>query len=63
MLFLLTDSPEKPKLKNIHDILIILFYVNPGSPQLQRLLFVLKTQEKTSTAAVGPQHLKVEVSD
>ena len=39
MLFLLVDSPQKLQLKNIHDTLIILFYVRPRSPQLQRLLF------------------------
>ena len=60
MLFLLTDSPQKLKLEKIHDTLTILFYVSPRSPQVQ-ILFLLKTQ-KTSTAAVDPQHLKVEVA-
>ena len=39
MIFVLTDSPQKLKLENIHDTLIILFYVSPRSPQLQRLFF------------------------
>ena len=61
---LLTDSPQKLKLENIHDTLIILFYVSPRSPQLQRLFFFYqKHKKKTSTAAVGPRHLKVEVAD
>ena len=63
MLFLLADSPQKLKLKNIHDRLIILFYVSPRSPQLQRLHFLLKTQKKPSTAALDPRRLKVEVAD
>ena len=62
MLFSLTDSPPKLKLKVIHDTLIILFYVRPKSTQLQRLLFLLKTKE-TSAAAFSPQHLTVEVAD
>ena len=28
MLFMLTDSPQKLNLENIHDTLIILFYVS-----------------------------------
>ena len=64
MLFLLTDSPQKLKLENIHDTLIILFYVSPRSPQLQDFSFFIKnTKKKTSTAAVDSQHLKVEVAD
>ena len=64
MLFLLTDSPQERKLKKIHDTLIILFYVNPRSPQLQSLFFfLLKTQKKTSAAAVDPQHLKTDIED
>ena len=63
MLFLLTDSPQKLKLENIHDTLIILFYVSPRSPQLQRLFFFYLKHKKASTAAVDPQHLKVEVAD
>ena len=39
MLFLVTDSPQKLKLGNIHDTLIILFYVSPSSRQLQ-ILFI-----------------------
>ena len=46
MLFLLTDSPQKLKLEKVHGTLIILFYVSPSSPQLQRLLVLLKTQKK-----------------
>ena len=40
-LFLLTDSTQKLKLEKIHGTLIILFYVSPGSPQLQRICFFL----------------------
>ena len=54
MLFLLTDPPQKLKSENIHDALIILFYVSPRSRQPQRLLFLLKQKKKTSTAAVEP---------
>ena len=39
MLFLLIDSPQKLKLENIHDALIILFYVSPRSPHLKRRFF------------------------
>ena len=54
MLFLLKDSPQKLKLKNIHDTLIILFYVSPGSPQLKGFTFSIKnTHTKKSAAAVG----------
>ena len=35
MLFLLTDSPQKLKLKKVQGVLIILFYVSPSSPPLQ----------------------------
>ena len=35
MLFLLTDSPQKLKLKKVQGALIILFYVSPSSPPLQ----------------------------
>ena len=49
MLFLLTDFPHKLKLEKIHGTLIILFYANLSSPQLQELFFFpLKTQ-KTAT--------------
>ena len=50
MLFLLADSLQKLKLKNIHDT-------------TKTVLFLLKTQKKTSTVAVGSQYLKVEVAD
>ena len=43
MLFLMTDSPLKLKLKTIHGTLIIFFYVSRSSPQLQKLPFLLKT--------------------
>ena len=39
MLFLLTGSPQKLKLEKIHDTLIIIFYVSPRSPQLQKRFF------------------------
>ena len=35
MLFLLTESPQKLKLKKVHGTLIIIAYVSPSSPQLQ----------------------------
>ena len=65
MIFLLTDSPQKLKLENIHDTLIILFYVSPRSPHLQILSFSIKKQTHTKrrTAAVDSWHLKVEIAD
>ena len=64
MLFLLRDSPQKLKLKNIPDTLIILFYVRPRSPKLQRLFYLYYKHKKASTAAVPPpRHLKGEVAD
>ena len=62
MLFLLTDSPQKLKLENIHT-LIILFYVSPRSTQPQMHFFLLKTHKKTSKAAVDLPYLRVEVAD
>ena len=38
----MTDSPQKPKLEKINGTLIILFYVSPSSPQLQRICFFVK---------------------
>ena len=32
-------SLQKLKLEKIHGTLIILFYINPSSPQLQRICF------------------------
>ena len=64
MLFLLTDSPQKLKLKNIPDTLIILFYVRLRSPKLQRLFYLYYKHKKASTAAgPPPRHLKGEVAD
>ena len=37
---------SKTKIGKVHGTLIILFYVSPSSPQLQRLLVLLKTQKK-----------------
>ena len=55
MLFLLTESPQKLKSENIHDTLIILLYVSPRFPQLQKRFLLKHTQKKkTSTAAVDP---------
>ena len=51
MLFLLTDSPQKVKLEKIHDTLI-LFYVSPSSPQLQRLFFYQKYKKTTTLQQV-----------
>ena len=42
MLFLLTDSTQKLKLKRINGTLIIPFYVSTSSPQLQRIWFLIK---------------------
>ena len=35
MLFILTDSSQKLKLKKVHGASIIIFYVSPSSPHLQ----------------------------
>ena len=43
------DSPQKLKLEKIHGTLIILFYVSPSSPQLQRLFFFLLKTQKNPT--------------
>ena len=51
MLFLLADSPQKVKLEKFHGTLIILFYVNPRSPQLQRLFFFIKKQKNNHSSA------------
>ena len=50
-------SIEKLQLEKIHDTLIILFYVSPRPPELQRIL--LKTQKKQ----VQLQHLTFQVAD
>ena len=47
----LTD-PQKLKLEKIQDTLIILFYVSPSSPQLQRLFFFIKSTKTTSLQQV-----------
>ena len=45
MLFLLTDFSQKLKLEEANGTLIILFYVSPSSPQLQRIwLFIKNTK-------------------
>ena len=49
MLFILADFPQKLKLENIHGTLIVLFYVSPRSPQLQRLFVFLLKMQKTNT--------------
>ena len=49
-------SIEKLQLEKIHDTLIILLYVSPRSPELQRLL--LKTKKQ-----VQLQHLTFQVAD
>ena len=46
MLFLLTESPQKLKLENIQNNLMILFYVNPRSPQLDFSSSIKNTQKK-----------------
>ena len=42
MQYLLIDSPEKLKVKDINDTLMSLFYVSTGFPQLQKIFFLLK---------------------
>ena len=52
MLFLLADYHQKLKLEKFHGTLILLFYVSPSSPQLQRLfLFLLKKQKTNHSSA------------
>ena len=57
MLFLLSDSPQKLQLKKIHEkdswkrIMKIILYVSLSSPQLERLLFLLKTQKNNHFSA------------
>ena len=45
MQFLLTDSTKKVKLEKFHGTLVILFYVSPSSPQLQRIFFFIKKKQ------------------
>ena len=61
MLFLLTDSPQKLKLEKIHGTLIILFYLNPSFPQLQRLFFFLSKTQKTTLQQVTGRNTAVLV--
>ena len=61
MLLLLADSPQKLKLEKNHDTLIILFYVRPGSTQLQSLFFFYDKHKKASTAAVDPSISKLKL--
>ena len=42
-------SPQKLKLEIFHGVLIILFYVIPSSPQLQRLFFFYYKNKKATT--------------
>ena len=44
-----TGSPQKLKLEIFHGVLIILFYVIPSSPQLQRLFFFYYKNKKATT--------------
>ena len=55
MLFLLTDSPQKL----FNNSLLCKPEVFSAT---KHFVFLLKTQ-KTGTAAVNPQHLRVEVAD
>ena len=48
MLFLLTNSPQKLKLKKFRGTLIILFYVSPSSTQLQKFFFFLLKKQKNN---------------
>ena len=52
MLFLFTDFSQKLTLEKINGTLIILFYVSPSSPLLQKICFFIKKlkifQQKTS---------------
>ena len=52
IILLLTDSPQKLKLEKIHGTQLIVFYVSAGSPQLQRLIFLLKTLNTTTLQQV-----------
>ena len=57
MLFLLTDSPQKLKSENIHDIhQNPLLFLSEVSSATKIFLFLLKQtiKQKTSTAAVDP---------
>ena len=47
MQFLLTDSTKKVKLEKFHGTLVILFYVSPSSPQLQRIFFFITKNKQT----------------
>ena len=62
MLFPLTDSPQKLKSENIHDTLIIPFYVSPNSSATNTFLFLLK-HKKNKCRYSGPRHLKLEVAN
>ena len=42
MQYLLIDSPEKLKVKDINDTLMSLFYVSTGFPQLQKNFLFIK---------------------
>ena len=53
MLFLLAESPQKLKLRNIYGTLIILISVSPSFPQLPRLFFYLKHEKRTSSQRVS----------
>ena len=43
--------PSQTKLEKIHGTLIILFYVNLSSPQLQRLFVIKNTKNNHSSAS------------
>ena len=72
MLLLLTDFPQKLKLEKIIFALIILFYINPNSPQLEiiikkkrtpffiKLLVENKKCEKTFFKVLERQNLQNE---
>ena len=47
MLFILTDSPERLRLKKIHYTLIFLLYVGPSHFLLQRLFFIKNTKKNS----------------
>ena len=63
MIGLLTDSSQKLKSENIHNTLIILLYVSPRSPQLQRHFLLKQTQKRKQAQMQQTPALKVEVED
>ena len=53
MLFLLTNFPQKLKLKEISGTLVVLFYVSPSSSQQEFAFFIKNTKKNTLQQATG----------